>query len=149
MTREVGADTTNMSTVSTTLCLASGSCTGNAHTPGPSGRQEPDAALKACFEPCMAQPDACITTPPDLLTNEHESCQRVEEASSRHAAVDRAEQVVGDSYSDCVICWERNAQVVFQPCGHMCSCSACVDSCLGSASLCPMCRCVVVATIYL
>ena len=40
--------------------------------------------------------------------------------------------------SECVICWEADASVVLQPCGHMCACPVCAT--LLQHSDCPMCR---------
>ena len=41
--------------------------------------------------------------------------------------------------SECVICWEADASVVLQPCGHMCACPGCAA--MLQHSDCPMCRC--------
>ena len=41
---------------------------------------------------------------------------------------------------ECVVCWEAEAGVVFQPCGHACTCMSCAESFLASGVCCPMCR---------
>lgn len=38
--------------------------------------------------------------------------------------------------SECVICMEKKCDILFLPCGHLCSCS----SCQGQVSTCPLCR---------
>ena len=43
-----------------------------------------------------------------------------------------------DECPECIICWEAGANVVLQPCGHLCVCSGCVELLRGA--LCPMCR---------
>ena len=46
-----------------------------------------------------------------------------------------------DEVMECVVCWEAAASVVLRPCGHMCTCEACADACLGAEPrLCPLCR---------
>ena len=41
---------------------------------------------------------------------------------------------------DSVVCWDANADVVFVPGGHACSCTACAEHLVGKAALCPVCR---------
>ena len=42
--------------------------------------------------------------------------------------------------SECVVCWEAGADLVFQPCGHACACSGCAALFLTGCAPCPMCR---------
>ena len=146
--RGVGVDTTNLFTGSALPILAYTSCTGNAHEQDISSREEPDAALTASAQPRTPHNASSSTACPELLRYDHDSCQQVEESGLRHVIAERAEDVL-DSCADCVICWERCADVVLQPCGHLCTCSACVAACLGSTFLCPMCRCTVADSIHI
>ena len=41
---------------------------------------------------------------------------------------------------ECVICWEGAAEVILQPCGHLCLCEQCVQPLLKQGLGCPMCR---------
>ena len=66
------------------------------------------------------------------------------------AASPKSDQLRGAQASDsveCVVCWEADANVVLQPCGHMCACSGCAA--LLTDMLCPMCRCEVLSSITL
>ena len=42
----------------------------------------------------------------------------------------------------CIICFENEIAMMFQPCGHVCCCSECVDRCEQNSEerLCPICR---------
>ena len=42
--------------------------------------------------------------------------------------------------SECAVCWEAGADLVFQPCGHACACSGCAALFLTGCAPCPMCR---------
>ncbi|XP_072310188.1 E3 ubiquitin-protein ligase LRSAM1 isoform X2 [Eucyclogobius newberryi] len=44
--------------------------------------------------------------------------------------------VDGPGSSECVVCMETGSQVIFLPCGHVCSCQVCSDA----LQNCPMCR---------
>lgn len=151
--RVVGGDTTNSCSMSTPASLASSSCTDHAQALRPPTRQEPEAALQGAAEPQSAHTDPGITSDAEVPSASHESCQAMDaERDLAHGTMSRAEQVmveVSESSFDCVVCWEQCANVVLQPCGHMCTCSACAPTCLGAASLCPLCRCTVVASIQL
>ena len=48
---------------------------------------------------------------------------------------------------ECVVCWAAEASIIFEPCGHMCTCEACSQVFTSSAALCPMCRADVRSTI--
>ena len=55
--------------------------------------------------------------------------------------------IIGQSAADaaleeeeCVVCWAAEAAVVFQPCGHLCTCSCCAQPFLAQSRACPMCR---------
>lgn len=50
---------------------------------------------------------------------------------------------------ECVVCWCAKACVLFQPCGHRCTCSACAPLFAAQAGLCPMCRASVEGSITL
>ena len=52
-----------------------------------------------------------------------------------------------DEVAECVICWDAAANVVLQPCGHVCACSGCAV--VLEEALCPMCRRVVMSNIVL
>ena len=47
--------------------------------------------------------------------------------------------VPGDEM-ECAVCWAADASVIFQPCGHTCTCPACAQLVLSTGHLCPMCR---------
>ena len=45
-----------------------------------------------------------------------------------------------DGEPECVVCWAADASVLFQPCGHFCTCSDCAEPFLWQSVACPMCR---------
>ena len=142
--RVVGGDSTNLCNNVTTSILATIAHTDDAQAAVMASRQEANAAL-GDSKPSQSPP--CTFSNPGLLSLGHDSCLAVNGlAESKYASMSRAEEVL-DSSPDCVVCWERCADVLFQPCGHLCTCSACAGTCLGSASLCPMCRCAVAGSI--
>ena len=51
--------------------------------------------------------------------------------------------------AECVVCWAAEAVVLFQPCGHMCTCQGCSGAFAASATSCPMCRTIVSNAIVL
>ena len=53
----------------------------------------------------------------------------------------------GSDVAECVICWDAAANVVLQPCGHVCACSGCAV--VLEDALCPMCRSGVLSNIIL
>ena len=53
----------------------------------------------------------------------------------------------GIACSECIICWEAAANVLLQPCGHICACSECAA--LLEHLDCPMCRCKVQCSIIM
>ena len=65
------------------------------------------------------------------------------EPSASHAELD------GGPPEECVVCWAAGAEVVFQPCGHLCTCCSCAEPFLGQSLACPMCRATVVEGITL
>ena len=61
-----------------------------------------------------------------------------------------ASGAVAEGYEDiaeCVMCWDAAADVLQQPCGHVCTCYGCAE--VLADALCPMCRCEVVSIIVL
>lgn len=40
----------------------------------------------------------------------------------------------------CVVCWSTEASIIFQPCGHLSTCSGCSQPFLAQNLPCPMCR---------
>ena len=60
--------------------------------------------------------------------------------SSVPAAADMLPAQTGDraDFAECIICWEAPANVILQPCGHLCACAGCIPLLLGLP--CPMCR---------
>ena len=50
------------------------------------------------------------------------------------ASVDMQAQT-GDreDWAECIICWEAPANVILQPCGHMCACAGCIPLLFGLA----------------
>ena len=56
---------------------------------------------------------------------------------------DRTEPSTADAEldgEDCAVCWAAQAQVIFQPCGHLCTCKSCAGPFLAQKLPCPMCR---------
>ena len=49
---------------------------------------------------------------------------------------------------ECVVCWAAAACVIFQPCGHFCTCHACAQP-FRDGQGCPMCRETITAAIEL
>ena len=51
---------------------------------------------------------------------------------------------------ECVVCWSAGAEVIFQPCGHFCTCENCAKPWLGvGGPSCPLCRTPVTSSISL
>ncbi|KAH9397666.1 E3 ubiquitin-protein ligase lrsam1 [Tyrophagus putrescentiae] len=42
--------------------------------------------------------------------------------------------------AECVICLDNSANIVFLPCGHICTCQRCIRPNASALSLCPLCR---------
>ena len=63
-----------------------------------------------------------------------------QQVSSVPASADMLPAQTGDKEDcgECIICWEAPANVILQPCGHLCVCSGCIPLLLGLP--CPMCR---------
>ena len=63
-----------------------------------------------------------------------------QQAACSAAAAEQLQASDGtDECPECITCWEGGADVVLQPCGHLCVCSdACVELLRGA--MCPMCR---------
>jgi len=61
--------------------------------------------------------------------------ERGEEASAPEDT-DPSAPVETFQSAECVICLERKCDIIFLPCGHLCSCS----SCQTSLTTCPLCR---------
>ncbi|CAL5223801.1 g6372 [Coccomyxa viridis] len=40
----------------------------------------------------------------------------------------------------CIVCWEREREVIFCDCMHMCTCQSCASDVMAAGALCPMCR---------
>ena len=55
---------------------------------------------------------------------------------------------LGLDEGDCVICWAAGAEVIFEPCGHLCACQSCAQPFLVQALECPMCRASVISGIF-
>ena len=53
-------------------------------------------------------------------------------------SIDNIYQDVDDV--DCIICMEKEYDVVMVPCGHYCMCHDCANKILGSTKKCPICR---------
>ena len=56
--------------------------------------------------------------------------------------------IAGDADDECVVCWAKNAAVIFRPCGHLCCCLPCAQPFQGGLP-CPMCRRAVESSIAL
>ena len=107
----------------------------------PSMPLTPSPAARAGIMPAGEVPGSDIT-----------SAASKELAASRHGRVSSSMQPVtaaaaSDEVAECVICWDAAANVVLQPCGHVCACSGCAV--VLEEALCPMCRCEVVSNIVL
>lgn len=42
--------------------------------------------------------------------------------------------------AECIICMDKEYEVVFVPCGHYCLCEDCANQLLGTTNKCPLCR---------
>ena len=86
---------------------------------------------------------------PDIQSIEAEAACQVacDDADSLPKASAPEAGAVADE-CECVVCWAEGLEVVFQPCGHLCVCSACAQPFLQGLP-CPMCRLPVEAGIFL
>ena len=105
-----------------------------AVTPGAPAHQQalsPHAELvdmPAPSEPQAASP-TCVSRTQDATSSTSRA-----DSSAADGADAGAEEV------ECIVCWAAGAEVVFQPCGHLCTCSSCAEPFLGQRLACPMCR---------
>ena len=64
--------------------------------------------------------------------------------NSSHAMSEGSQGIGADvdaSVSECVVCWAASSEVLFQPCGHLCTCAACARSFSPeNGRACPLCR---------
>merc|ERR1711963_191194 len=58
------------------------------------------------------------------------------EAPSAPEDTDPSAPVETFQSTECVVCLERKCDIIFLPCGHLCSCSSCQQS----LATCPLCR---------
>ena len=60
-------------------------------------------------------------------------------ASSKPLPDDLGQEAV--EAAECVVCWAADANVLYLPCGHCCTCQGCAQSFqLDTLPACPMCR---------
>ena len=111
--------------IATSLVKAEPTCTAVADS-SEEKDQQPDAQ-SATSSSCSPVHDPCLTVP-------QRSASVLPPASCADAGVELLESM------ECVVCWDASADVVFQPCGHACSCTACAESLIGKVAFCPMCR---------
>jgi len=66
------------------------------------------------------------------------SAPEEEEASAPSAPEDTEPSAPVETFqsAECVVCMERKCDIIFLPCGHLCSCSSCEPG----LSTCPLCR---------
>ena len=87
-----------------------------------------DATDEAC------EPHICLA---GCLPNAHPGSGS--ESSSAHVPVPF--KAVDEDEAECVVCWAADAEVLLQPCGHLCTCRSCAKPFLSQPGLpCPMCR---------
>ena len=94
----------------------------------------PRGDLHQTLEPFMLGPCGSL---------HEEPCAAAELASPSQGACTAAAELLqtpdaDDDSVECIICWEASANVVLQPCGHLCMCLSCVELLRGA--VCPMCR---------
>lgn len=54
--------------------------------------------------------------------------------------IESVSKVYGDEKSMCVVCWDKENDVVIVPCGHFCLCQNCAEVLQKSTQKCPLCR---------
>ena len=108
----------------------------------PSMPLTPSPAARAGITPAREAPGSDSTS---AATKELAASRNGRISSSMQSAATPA--AASDEIAECVICWDAAANVVLQPCGHVCACSGCAV--VLEEALCPMCRCEVVSNIVL
>jgi len=73
------------------------------------------------------------SAPPTEEDDEHPSAPPEEEGA---ASAPSAPPIETFQSTECVVCLERKCDIIFLPCGHLCSCSSCEPD----LSSCPLCR---------
>ena len=113
-----------------------------------SRRGYPNRTVFNVFDPCQAYPEYIITyrTTPAPTINPKASAENNQEQAAATSAVPRS------LTKRCVICFERDTRLVFNPCGHVCLCEVCgtKEGLKKMKRKCPECRAAIkgVITMY-
>ncbi|XP_076454610.1 E3 ubiquitin-protein ligase LRSAM1-like isoform X2 [Babylonia areolata] len=92
-------------------------------------QKEKEISLLPQLEPLELPPAEGPSAPP--------SYEAAMAASSTAGAVSRQDSVTARGInSECVVCLDRTSEVIFLPCGHVCTCPVCT----APLTECPMCR---------
>lgn len=89
---------------------------------GASAPRQNDASRRSNKKRVRRGPHNSITI--DILSSELERAYT--SVAHAKAAVRTAERNGGLSYTECVLCLEKEIDTVFLPCGHACACRTCV-----------------------
>ncbi len=54
--------------------------------------------------------------------------------------IESVNKIYGDEKSMCVVCWDKENEIVVVPCGHYCLCQNCAEVLQKSTQKCPLCR---------
>ncbi|XP_030292408.1 E3 ubiquitin-protein ligase LRSAM1 isoform X3 [Sparus aurata] len=98
----------------------------------------PEGACKAPQEDeeAEAAPTAPTPSPPFLPNNSAFQMPSTPTTPGTPVTPSAPSPVEGPGGSECVVCMETGAQVIFLPCGHVCCCHVCSDA----LQNCPLCR---------
>ena len=88
--------------------------------------------------PNEEQPDIATETLRDGAMTAQSNAQDYRGIQGRSAGPDAAPCTF--PAEECVVCWEAEAGVIFQHCGHLCSCHDCALVIFGEGIPCPLCR---------
>ena len=99
--------------------------------------QDAESPKDPHVQPPLGSPDSGLVLEfADSVELEVQAAHDIRHLHAIRPGVDEAKEL-----TECVVCWEVDASVLFQPCGHLCTCLACANACmLIEARTCPMCR---------
>ncbi|CAL5227135.1 g10046 [Coccomyxa viridis] len=93
--------------------------------------------------PFSVQQKPVQATTAGTMTNKAHAAHQPAQAT----AVDSSEEGDQDDDDLCIVCWEKQREVIFYNCMHMCTCQGCAKDIMAAGALCPMCRAKIQSTI--
>ena len=151
MPKASGVQQPNTSTACTmTACRSASRVQQNKALPSRAANVLPPPRQQGTLEQCEASSakQGALTAQHCGLGGRAADSPGPDHAPACQLACEASVQCAG-SGSECVVCWEADADIVLQPCGHACACSGCAHLFLNGTALCPICRSIIKSGIAL